>query len=112
MSKLSSEQFANSGPSPTTEDAFKTVSHLADAVGHDLKHGSSHLFSLMKHIQKDPMPDKTRETLLFHANHSMKHTLGAKEHSEKLGKHVARHPAFRSATQEIRQIDPMRYGGV
>lgn len=109
--KLNPEQFADSGPSPTREDAFTTVSHLADAVGWNLKHGTSHALSLQRHIQSADIPAKQRKTILWHLDHTVKHVLESKEHAQKLSRHVARHPAFREATQEIRAIDPMRYGG-
>jgi hypothetical protein len=108
--KLRAEQFANSGPSPTDEDAFTTVSHLTDQIGHDSKHGTSHLFSLMEHVQKADIPPKQKKTILWHAAHSEKHFLSVRDHAEKLGKHVARHPAFRESIQEIRHINPMKYG--
>jgi hypothetical protein len=108
--RLSPEQFANSGPSPTTEDAFTTVSHLADGVGWNLKHGTSHTLSMMRAVEGAEIPAKQKKVILWHANHAAKHMLEAKEHAERLSKHVARHPAFREATDEIRRIDPMRYG--
>lgn len=107
---LSAEQFKDSGPSPTPKDAFITVSHLSDSIGWNLKHGTSHLFSLIKSIQKSDIPAHQKETIVWHAQHTMKHTLEAGDDARRLNKHVAKHPAFRGAVQEIRHIDPTKYG--
>lgn len=96
---LSYDQFADAGPSPTKEDAYATVVHLADSAGFNLKHGAMHLKRTQDEVRKLP-PSKQRDVAIWHANHSLKHHITAQDDLMSLVDHVQSHPSFKSAVAE------------
>jgi len=110
--KLSAEQFANSGPSPTQEDAFTTVAHLADSVAFNHKHGSRHLVRVMDALDQMPIEARLKKPLYWNLEHATKHSLEAANDAQKLAKHVRNHPAFRGEVSALRNHEARQRGGI
>jgi hypothetical protein len=95
---LNYDQFADAGPSPTPEDAMKTVVHLADSAAFNFKHGASHLKSAQDEADKLGPAGKN---VVWHLDHSIKHHIAAQEDLESLRDHVKAHPAFKEGIDEM-----------
>lgn len=97
---LSYDQFADAGPSPTDEDAFTTVVHLADSAAFNHKHGASHLASAREEAAK--LQDGGK--VVWHLDHATKHHIAAQGDLESLVEHVKRHPAFEPGRSEMQYL--------
>jgi hypothetical protein len=120
--KLDYDTFANAGPSPTKEDAFTTVIHIADSSAFNHKHASMHanrvreeLVKLLDMLPKSPIYKDIKEQIkivIWNYDHEIKHFITAQADTESLVKHLRSHPAFKNDVAQTGALTNMLQGWV
>lgn len=103
---LSYDQFTDAGPSPTHEDAMKTIVHLTDSASFNAKHGASHLASAREEAAK--LADGAK--VVWHLDHATKHTISTHEDLESLRNHIKESPFLRQAVDEMTNLTRRHQG--
>jgi hypothetical protein len=99
---LNYDQFAEAGPSPTSNDAFSTIAHLADSAAFNAKHGALHHYEAQKITRK--LPDSVgdlRDQIIWELDHSTKHGIACHEDLESLVKHVKTNKYLKPAALDL-----------
>jgi hypothetical protein len=121
-SKLTYDEFSDAGPSPTKQDAFTTVIHIADSSAFNHKHAAMHadrvreeLIKLMDMLPKSPIYNEMRDQIkivIWNYDHEIKHFITAQADTESLVKHLRSHPAFKNEVAETGTMTNLLQGWI